>query len=111
MDVRRLHHEHKDLIHDVAYDFYGRRMATCSSDQVIKIWDQADDGSWKKTADFKVSLTWCLTLYLGTQTDLVQAHQGSIWRLSWAHPEFGQILAACSFDECVSVWEEGTPWM
>ena len=36
-----------------------------------------------------------------------QAHQGSIWRLSWAHPEFGQIIAACSFDNCVSIWEEG----
>jgi hypothetical protein len=32
----RLQHEHKDLIHDVAYDFYGRRMATCSSDQMIR---------------------------------------------------------------------------
>jgi hypothetical protein len=26
--------DHKDLIHDVAYDWYGRRLATCSSDQV-----------------------------------------------------------------------------
>jgi hypothetical protein len=25
--------DHKDLIHDVAYDWYGRRLATCSSDQ------------------------------------------------------------------------------
>ena len=29
--------EHKDLIHDVAYDFYGQRMATCSSDQYVKV--------------------------------------------------------------------------
>lgn len=29
--------EHKDLIHDVAYDFYGQRMATCSSDQFVKV--------------------------------------------------------------------------
>ena len=28
---------HKDLIHDVAYDFYGRRFATCSSDQTVKV--------------------------------------------------------------------------
>jgi hypothetical protein len=27
--------DHKDLIHDVAYDWYGRRLATCSSDQAI----------------------------------------------------------------------------
>ena len=36
--------DHKDLIHDVAYDFYGRRMATCSSDQTVKVWDQDDTG-------------------------------------------------------------------
>lgn len=29
--------DHKDLIHDVAYDFYGERMATCSSDQFVKV--------------------------------------------------------------------------
>ena len=29
--------EHKDLIHDVSFDFYGRRMATCSSDQSVKV--------------------------------------------------------------------------
>ena len=28
---------HEDLIHDVAYNFYGNRMATCSSDQHVKV--------------------------------------------------------------------------
>jgi hypothetical protein len=28
--ARHIKTEHKDLIHDVAYDFYGTRMATCS---------------------------------------------------------------------------------
>ena len=37
---------HEDLIHDVAYDFYGKRMATCSSDQKVKVWDQQDSGEW-----------------------------------------------------------------
>lgn len=30
--------DHEDLIHDVAYDFYGKRLATCSSDQTVKVW-------------------------------------------------------------------------
>lgn len=34
---RSINADHKDLIHDVAYDFYGRRMATCSSDQSVKV--------------------------------------------------------------------------
>lgn len=29
--------EHKDVIHDVAYDYYGLRMATCSSDHTVKV--------------------------------------------------------------------------
>lgn len=35
-----------------------------------------------------------------------RAHSGSVWRLSWAHPEFGTVLATCSFDRTVCVWEE-----
>lgn len=29
--------EHKDVIHDVIYDYYGQRIATCSSDQTVKV--------------------------------------------------------------------------
>ncbi|CAD5117470.1 DgyrCDS6235 [Dimorphilus gyrociliatus] len=78
--------EHLDLIHDVAYDFHGRRMATCSSDQTVKIWD-LEDGEWKCTASWKT-------------------HNGSVWRVAWAHPEFGQLIATCSFDRTAAVWEE-----
>ncbi|KAG4066899.1 hypothetical protein HA402_009001 [Bradysia odoriphaga] len=79
--------EHKDVIHDVVYDYYGQRMATCSSDQTVKVWDPNEKGVWTVTASWK-------------------AHSGSVWRVSWAHPEFGQVLATCSFDRTVSIWEE-----
>lgn len=35
-----------------------------------------------------------------------QTHSGSVWRVTWAHPEFGQVLASCSFDRTAAVWEE-----
>lgn len=38
-EAQEINAEHKDLIHDVAYDFYGQRMATCSSDQFVKVRD------------------------------------------------------------------------
>ncbi|XP_076470749.1 nucleoporin SEH1-like isoform X1 [Babylonia areolata] len=79
--------DHKDLIHDVSYDFHGRRMATCSSDQTVKVWEKKDDGTWQCTASWKT-------------------HSGSVWRVTWAHPEFGQVLATCSFDRTAAVWEE-----
>lgn len=62
-------------------------MATCSSDQTIKVWEQNEKGQWVVSASWK-------------------AHSGSIWKLNWGHPEFGQILASASFDRTASVWEE-----
>lgn len=85
--AREIASDHKDLIHDVAFDFHGRRMATCSSDQTVKVWDMGEDGEWKCTASWKT-------------------HYGSVWRVTWAHPEFGQVLATCSFDNTAAVWEE-----
>ena len=73
------------IIHAVVYDHYGHRVATCSSDQTIRVFDS----SGVKTAEWR-------------------AHSGSIWNLSWAHPEFGIALASCSFDRRVCVWEETT---
>lgn len=86
-EVEEFRADHKDVIHDCAYDFYGKRLATCSSDQYIKIWDQDENGKWTEANSWK-------------------AHSGSIWRISWAHPEFGQVLATCSFDRTAVIWEE-----
>lgn len=27
-------------------------------------------------------------------------------KVTWAHPEYGQVLASCSFDRTVKIWEE-----
>lgn len=62
-------------------------MATCSSDQTIKVFEQNEKGQWI------VSSSW-------------KAHSGSIWKLDWGHPEYGQILASASFDRTASIWEE-----
>nr|XP_020769387.1 nucleoporin SEH1 isoform X8 [Odocoileus virginianus texanus] len=85
--ARSIAADHKDLIHDVSFDFHGRRMATCSSDQSVKVWDKSESGEWHCTASWKT-------------------HSGSVWRVTWAHPEFGQVLASCSFDRTAAVWEE-----
>jgi WD40 repeat protein len=120
-------HEHRDLIHDVAFDFYGSRMATCSSDQTIKIFDKCDppvEGKgWRKSAEFRVRVCLCVSVPMPAirlsldghhekcfhkmiSLRSCQAHNGAVWRICWAHPEFGQILASCSLDHCVTIWEE-----
>lgn len=86
-EAQSINADHKDLIHDVAYDFYGERMATCSSDQCVKVWDSDARGNWQLSANWK-------------------AHSGSVWKITWAHPEFGQVIATCSFDRTAAVWEE-----
>ncbi len=42
--------KHDDFVHDVQFDFYGRRIATCSSDQNIKIWERAADIDFADTS-------------------------------------------------------------
>ncbi|KAF3921140.1 hypothetical protein ABW21_db0201190 [Orbilia brochopaga] len=78
---------HEDLLHGVAYDFYGQRIATCSSDQRIKVFDATENGEWK-------------------ENDAWRAHDASISKIAWAHPSFGQIIASCSFDRTVKIFEE-----
>uniref|UniRef100_A0A8C4Q4M0 SEH1-like (S. cerevisiae) n=1 Tax=Eptatretus burgeri TaxID=7764 RepID=A0A8C4Q4M0_EPTBU len=85
--AHRVSADHKDLIHDVAYDFHGQRLATCSSDQSVKVWDRNENSEWICTASWKT-------------------HCGSVWRVTWAHPEFGQVLASCSSDRTAAIWEE-----
>ncbi|XP_002411485.3 nucleoporin SEH1 [Ixodes scapularis] len=85
--ARSIAADHNDLVHDVAYDFYGKRLATCSSDQTVKVWDRGEDGDWHCSASWKT-------------------HSGSVWKVTWAHPEFGQVLATCSYDRMATVWEE-----
>ena len=79
--------EHEDFLHDLAYDFYGKRLATCSSDQKIKLFDQDGKGEWQLVAEIK-------------------AHSGSVNKVAWAHPEFGQVLASCSADRVVNIYQE-----
>ncbi|KAF9084363.1 GTPase-activating protein S13 [Mortierella sp. AD031] len=78
--------QHEDMIHDAQYDYYGKRLATCSSDRSIRIFDV--DGEQHRLVD------------------TLKGHEGPVWQISWAHPKFGCILASCSYDGKVFVWRE-----
>lgn len=54
---------------------------------VLQIWDLRADGEWVCTARWR-------------------CHLGPAWRVAWAHPEFGQVIATCSFDRTIAIWEE-----
>ena len=76
---------HEEMLHDAAMDYYGRRLATCSSDRTVKIFEVSEaNGSGVQTlvADLK-------------------GHEGPVWQVAWANPKFGSILASCSYDRKV----------
>lgn len=77
---------HDELVHDSQADFYGTRLATCSSDCKIKIFEL--NGPQSKLL-----------------TEL-NGHGGPVWQLDWSHPEFGNLLASCSYDHKVIIWKE-----
>jgi nucleoporin SEH1 len=108
MQTSLIQNAHGDLVTDAAYDFYGVRLATCSLDHRIKIWQlDESDGTWTAVADWKVRGH--SDIFLGDSScDRVggQAHDAAVTKLSWAHPEFGSVLASSSFDRTVKVWEE-----
>jgi len=92
---------HKDIIHDVSYDFYGRRLATCSSDQLIHIYDQDEAGDWKLSSTLpQVFLALILFFLFGFSSLLIfmfQNHNSSIlkvWSLLFA--TFLYLLASSS---------------
>jgi len=48
-----------DIIHDMQYDYYSRRLATCSSDRTVKIFDISGE------------------IYHNCAT--LQGHEGPVW--------------------------------
>jgi len=82
--------KHTDLIHDAQMDYYGKRLATCSSDKTIKIFEINKGGVPVETAQ-------------------LVGHDGPVWQISWAHPRWGSIIASCSYDRKVIVWKEEKP--
>ncbi|KAL1849004.1 GTPase-activating protein S13 [Paecilomyces lecythidis] len=77
---------HDDMIHDAGLDYYGRRLATCSSDKTIKIFEIEGDSH--------------------RLVETLKGHEGAVWCVAWAHPKFGTILASSSYDGKVLVWRE-----
>lgn len=73
--------------HDAKVDFYGRRLATASSDRTIRI--------------FQINENETETLL-----SILSGHEGPVWQVAWAHPKFGSILASCSYDGSVIIWQE-----
>lgn len=81
---------HDDMIHDAVLDYYGRRLATCSSDRTIKVFEL--EGETQRLIE------------------TLKGHEGAVWCVAWAHPKYGNILASAGYDGKVLVWREQAGW-
>lgn len=72
------------MIHDTQPDYYGKYLATCSSDQTVKIFDLQSKAEVAKLV----------------------GHTGPVWQVAWSHPRFGPVLASCGYDGSVIVWKQ-----
>mmetsp|Transcript_12986 Transcript_12986/g.23882 ORF Transcript_12986/g.23882 Transcript_12986/m.23882 type:complete len:302 (-) Transcript_12986:106-1011(-) len=77
-------------VHDAQLDYYGKRAAVAASDNKVCIWDITDPSQQRLAAELK-------------------AHEGPVWRVSWAHPMYGSLVATCSYDMKVIIWKEVQP--
>ena len=88
MSSKKIELDHKDIVHDSAIDYYGKRLATASSDSTVKI---VNIGAANAPSQVLATLS---------------GHYGPVWRVAWAHPKYGAILASCSYDGHVIIWKE-----
>jgi protein transport protein SEC13 len=77
---------HEEMIHDAQLDYYGKRLATASSDRTVKVFEVS--------GEHHVPLA------------TLKGHTGPVWAVAWGHPKFGTLLASCGYDAKVYIWRE-----
>lgn len=96
---------HTDSINCIAYDYYGHKLVTCSTDTTVRIYerdkrleDEDDDDD-----DCEEVLGW-------TEISCIQ-HEKPVWAASWAHPECGTQLALTGFEGPVIIYcQDSKQW-
>ncbi|KAK3002195.1 hypothetical protein RJ639_021001 [Escallonia herrerae] len=86
MPSQKIESGHQDTVHDVAMDYYGKRLATASSDNTIKIiGKEGTQNEW-------------------SQAHVFDDHKSSVNCVAWAPYELGLCLACGSSDGNISVF-------
>ncbi|KAK3109920.1 hypothetical protein LTR53_016328 [Teratosphaeriaceae sp. CCFEE 6253] len=84
----RLSHGHLDLVLATAFNLYGTRMATASSDHRVKVWDRNDQtGQW-------------------IVIDVWTAHDAEVTDVKWNGPYVGEHLGTIGEDGLARIWHE-----
>lgn len=95
-------------------DYYGKRIATCSTDKTIKIFEILTNENPGESSGILDSLS-STQMNKVSQPNKVKllatlvGHDAPVWQVQWAHPKFGSILASCGYDRNVIIWKEQDP--
>jgi nucleoporin SEH1 len=102
-----------DVVLGAAFDHYAQRLAVCSADGVVRIFERGGSGGGGLSAAAAASSAAAAAAAPGGGSDAWRQHSegfspgsGAVWRVSWAHPEFGQVVAVCGAATTTSVYEE-----
>lgn len=76
---------HGVIVHDMAFDWAGKRIAIACSDKTIKVYLKGKE--------------------LWEEESLIKAQGASVWKLKWARPEYGIVLVACTLDRQLRMYE------
>jgi len=78
VDVMTIEKNQKEVVYDMSFDWFGKRLAVITGDRKIKIYVKNNEGNFVIDSEFT-------------------GHSGPIWRVKWAHPDFGSVIATCTF--------------
>ena len=79
------------MVLGLSFDLYGRRLAACCSSGAVRVYESADGSP---------TTAWV------PRGEGFNPGAGAVWRVAWAHPEFGNVVAVCGAATTMSVWEE-----
>lgn len=73
------------IVHDMSFDWTGRRLAAVCSDKTIRTFTKKVE-KWVKE-------------------EVLNIQGAAAWKVKWARPEFGTIIATCSLDTQIRIYE------
>ncbi|RHY15626.1 hypothetical protein B5M09_002401 [Aphanomyces astaci] len=76
--AHRVETEHTDMIYDMKIDYHSHRIATCSSDRTVRIYEAKQNTTTPNA----------LVAVLDVPCD------GPVWRVAWSHPKFNVLAAS-----------------
>jgi protein transport protein SEC13 len=83
-------------VFDAQFDYYGKRLATGSSDGIIRIYalvadEKGEEENLKQIGEAK-------------------GHEAAVFKVGWSSPKFGNgLLASSGYDRRVIIWRENRP--